>query len=111
MLQAVCQVDDNADDCPDTEAEPRQLRKLPHQPRQAIVPRIGTIGMNGRRNGLGWSGLVYRSMITPMHTRTNAKNVPIFVMSAASPMGMNAARIATAMPVRMVARCGVPKRG
>ena len=35
--------------------------------------------------------------MTPIQTKTNAKKVPMFVMSAASPIGMSAASVAIAM--------------
>ena len=75
------------------------------------MPRIGTTGMKGVRNGRCISGCVRRITITAAHTTTKAISVPMFTRSARSFSGKSAPTRPTKMPVTMVARCGVRKRG
>ena len=75
------------------------------------MPRIGTSGTNGVRNGRRRPGLVRRMTSTAAHTMTKAISVPMFTRSARILSGKSAATAATSTPVRMVALCGVRKRG
>ena len=47
---------------------------------QTITPIIGTNGTNGVLNGLGLSGSVFLSNITPIQTNEKANKVPIDTM-------------------------------
>src|SRR6185503_1354900 len=68
-------------------------------------------GPNGTLNGLGRAGSLCRKTITPTHTSTNAKRVPMFVKLTISSTVAIAAMPPTATPVRIVVTCGVLKRG
>ena len=81
------------------------------RPRQASIPRIGTTGTKGVRKGRRWPGLVRRKIIIAPQTKVKANRVPMFVRFAASPIGTSAARMETAIPVIIVAWCGVPNLG
>jgi hypothetical protein len=72
---------------------------------------MGTHGTKGVRNGRATSGFVRRITMIAAHTMTNAMSVPMFTRSARSFNGKTAATSATSTPVRMVALCGVRKRG
>ena len=52
------------------------------------------------------SGRRYRSTTTAMHTTTNASRIPMFVSSAASPIGRNPAITAAIIPRTQVIRVG-----
>src|SRR4051812_37119510 len=71
---------------------------------------IGNNGTNGTRNPLGRSGCFLRSRITPNDTSTNAKSVPMFDKSAASPMSTSPAGSPTTKPAIQVDQCGVLNR-
>src|ERR1022692_4286945 len=49
--------------------------------KQTSTPSMGTRGTNGVRYGRGALGFVFRMMMMPMHTITNANSVPILVIS------------------------------
>src|ERR1700712_303860 len=71
---------------------------------------MGTTGTPGQRNARGRSGRVRRSTRTPMATRTKANKVPMLTSSASSLSGTNVEMTATATPVVIVVRIGVPNR-
>src|SRR5437016_14620153 len=79
--------------------------------RQMRMPRIGTRGTNGARNGRSAFGFVRRMTMTAPQTMTKAKSVPMLVISARMLSGMKPAIEATKMPVRMVDFQGVRKVG
>ena len=75
------------------------------------MPRIGTSGTSGARNGrLAW-GFVRRITSTAPHTMTNANSVPMLVISARMLSGTNPAIAATNNPVRIVDFHGVRNVG
>src|SRR5689334_3997786 len=57
---------------------------------QTRIPRMGTRGTSGVLNPRFTSGSVLRMMMTPAHTRINANNVPMLVMSPTISPGTNA---------------------
>src|SRR5260370_10187963 len=69
--------------------------------RQVRIPRIGTSGTNGARNGRFAFGFVLRMTNTAPQTITNANNVPMLVISARILSGISPAIEATKRPVRM----------
>src|SRR5437016_1775139 len=71
--------------------------------RQRAMPRIGTKGTSGQRNGRATSGWRRRMMSTAAQTITNASNVPMLVNSARILSGMSAPISPTTVPVRIVA--------
>src|ERR1019366_7163694 len=71
------------------------------------IPRTGVKGENGTRNFRGRSGSRTRRMRIPIHTRTKAKSVPMFVSWTTSSMFATAAKNATKIPVRIVVTYGV----
>src|SRR2546423_4722199 len=79
--------------------------------KQVRIPRIGTTGTNGARNGRLALGLVLRITNTAPQTITNANNVPMLVISARIPSGRNPAIAATNSPVRIVDFQGVRNFG
>src|SRR4029077_5461008 len=66
------------------------------------MPRMGTIGTSGVRNGLGCCGFVLRNTITAMQTITNASNVPMLTILPISSMGVVLPTIAASRPTAMV---------
>src|SRR5436853_5806650 len=79
--------------------------------KQVRIPRIGTSGTNGARNGRLAFGLVLLMTSTAPQTITKANNVPMLVISARMLSGMNPAIDATNKPVRMVDFQGVRNFG
>ena len=79
--------------------------------RQAAIPRIGTTGTNGQRNGRAASGLVRRIISTAPQTMTKANKVPILVRCSKASIGRNAVMVATNTPMRIVLIHGVLKVG
>src|SRR3984893_3855662 len=79
--------------------------------KQVRMPKIGTSGTKGARNGRLALGFVLRMTITAPQTITNANKVPMLVISARMLNGMNPANDATNRPVRIVDFQGVRKRG
>ena len=79
--------------------------------RQVRIPRIGTSGTKGARNGRLALGFVRRMTNTAPHTITKANNVPMLVISARILSGMNPAIDATKRPVRIVDFQGVRNFG
>src|SRR5229473_935995 len=79
--------------------------------KQVRIPRIGTSGTNGARNGRLALGFVFRITSTAPQTITNANNVPMLVISAKILNGMNPAIEATKRPVRRVDVQGVRNLG
>src|SRR2546427_11170104 len=75
------------------------------------MPKIGTSGTKGARNGRFALGFVLRMTITAPQTITKANNVPMLVISARILSGMNPAIDATKRPVRMVDFQGVRNFG
>ena len=63
--------------------------------KQVAIPRMGTNGTIGVLNALGRSGIFLRITHTPIHTRMNANNVPILVISPTTSAGMKAAKALT----------------
>src|SRR5947209_12994723 len=59
------------------------------------MPRIGTSGTSGVRNGRGASGFFTRMTQTPLHTITNANSVPMLVMRPTMLNGRSAENGAT----------------
>lgn len=57
--------------------------------KQTITPSKGTTGTNGALNFRGISGIVLRMIMTPMHTRIKANNVPIETICPKSETGTN----------------------
>ena len=64
---------------------------------QTNIPRIGTSGTNGVLNGLFNSGLLFRMIRIPKHTKMKANKVPKDVKSPATLPGTNAAKAPTKM--------------
>src|SRR6185312_8513565 len=79
--------------------------------KQVRIPRIGTSGTSGARNGRFASGFVLRITSTAAHTITKANRVPMLVISAKRVSGRNPAIDATKMPVRIVDFQGVRNLG
>src|SRR5436190_21522183 len=75
--------------------------------KQVAMPRIGTSGTSGARNGRFALGFVLRMTITAPQTITNANRVPMLVISARMLSGMKPAIDATNSPVRIVDFHGV----
>src|SRR5207244_12572324 len=75
--------------------------------KQVPIPRIGTRGTKGARNGRLAFGFVLRMTITAPQTITNANKVPMLVISARMLSGINPAIEATNRPVRIVDFQGV----
>ena len=65
---------------------------------EIMMPRIGTSGTHGVRNGRCRSGRRLRSISTPAHTMTNASNVPMLTSSPRIPIGTTDAKTATNSP-------------
>src|ERR1700722_19893438 len=74
---------------------------------QKNTESTGITGPNGTLNPRCRAGSLYRSTITPIDTRTNANNVPIFDISANVPTSNSPAGIATNTPATQVANAGV----
>ena len=94
------------------------LGKVSMSPRQNTIPRIGTTGTNGVRNGRARFGLLTRRTHTPALTMTNASSVPMLTSSASRPTGKNAANAQPTIPTTIVdhvrgaeLRMHAPKRG
>ena len=68
-------------------------------PRHETIPRIGTSGTSGVRNGRSSSGRLRRSTHTPPHTSTNASSVPMFTSWPRIWIGNSPVKTATAIPV------------
>src|SRR3954462_11911468 len=79
--------------------------------KQVAIPRIGTSGTNGARNGRFALGFVLRITITAPQTITKANRVPMLVISAKRLSGRNPARAATNIPVKIVDFHGVRHLG
>lgn len=62
---------------------------------QTIMPNMGTRGTRGVLKGLGKPGSLFRRMITPAQTSTNARRVPIEVRSPATLPGTKPANSPT----------------
>src|SRR5579862_3617131 len=75
------------------------------------MPRMGTTGTQGVRNGRGTSGLRTRMIHTPRHTIVKASNVPRLTSFPRKTIGKKAARKATKQPTTIDVRYGVRKRG
>src|ERR1044072_2177687 len=75
--------------------------------RQVAIPRMGTNGTNGARNGRLALGFVLRMTMTAPQTITKANRVPMLVISAKRLSGRNTAMAATKIPVRIVDFQGV----
>src|SRR5207245_11411010 len=75
--------------------------------KQVRMPRIGTNGTRGARNGRFASGLVLRITMTAPQTMTKANKVPMLVISAKRLRGRKPAIEATNRPVRIVDFNGV----
>ena len=71
-------------------------------PTQQKIPRRGTVGTKGVRNGRWRSGRVRRRTITPAHTIAKASSVPMLTSSPSSWIGNRPATIAATEPVRIV---------
>src|SRR5882672_632185 len=78
---------------------------------EITIPRIGTSGTRGVRNGRGKSGLRRRRIHTPAQTMTNASNVPMLTISVSTLIGSEAASTATKMPTVRVEIQGVRNLG
>ena len=78
---------------------------------EVMIPRIGTNGTSGVRNGRSKSGLRRRMIHTPPQTMTNASRVPMLTISASTLIGRDAASTATKSPTVNVEIQGVRKRG
>ena len=61
--------------------------------KHTIIPKIGTKGTHGVRNGRGISGLDFLIINIPAQTNTNANKVPILVISPTISPGTTAATI------------------
>src|SRR5580704_2725121 len=59
------------------------------------IPRTGTKGTHGVLNGRGIDGCVRRIIKIPAQTITNAKSVPMLVISPTTAIGANAANNST----------------
>ena len=57
---------------------------------QTIMPSMGTRGTNGVLKGLSALGSLFLMMITPAHTSTKAKSVPMLVISPTMSPGTKA---------------------
>src|SRR5215813_7163984 len=79
--------------------------------RHMVIPRIGTTGTIGQRNGRSASGLVRRMTSTAEQTTVNANSVPIFVISSRASIGNKPAPTDTNNPIRIVVFQGVRNRG
>ncbi len=85
-------------------------------PLQIRIPRIGTRGTMGVRNGRAREGSERRMIITPMQTRTKANSVPMDVRSPAREPGINPANRPDKNKQNHIASCkacgnaGVPRR-
>src|SRR6266550_4303474 len=79
--------------------------------KQVRIPRIGTSGTNGARNGRFALGLVLRIISTAPQTITKANKVPMLVISARILSGISPAIVATKRPVRIVDFQGVRNFG
>ena len=65
---------------------------------EITIPKIGTRGASGVRNGRASWGLRRRMSHTPAQTMTKASNVPMLTISVSTSMGRDAASTATKMP-------------
>ena len=81
VLVAVAEVDEAADGAPDDEADP------------GLVGEVGHAA--GQRKVRWTSGFVTRSTRTPSEATVNAESVPMFAISAMSPMGASPAMMET----------------
>src|ERR1700682_228206 len=79
--------------------------------KQVRMPRIGTSGTKGARNGRLALGFVLRMTMTAPQTITNANKVPMLVISAKMLSGIKPAIEATKRPVRIVDFQGVRNFG
>jgi hypothetical protein len=71
------------------------------------MPRSGMSGTRGTRKRRYRSGSRLRRMRMPMHTRMNAKRVPMLVSCTISSMFAIAEKKPTKTPVRIVVTWGV----
>ncbi len=79
--------------------------------KQDKIPRIGTKGTSGVLKARGKSGCFLRNTITPTHTKTNASNVPILVISPTTRAGTKAANKLTKSINNKFDFAGVPNLG
>src|SRR5580692_8755768 len=79
--------------------------------RQVNIPRIGTTGYSGARNGLAASGLVRRMISTAAQTIKKAKRVPMLVRSSSASIGRKPVKMATNAPIKIVDFHGVRNLG
>ena len=80
-------------------------------PKHDRMPRIGTKGTNGVLNARGRLGWVLRRTITPTHTKTNARRVPMLVISPTTRAGTKAANKLTKSINNKFDLLGVPNFG
>src|ERR1035438_5953925 len=74
------------------------------------MPRTGTNGTHGVRNGLACPGFVFRRTMMAIHTMTKASRVPIFTIFPISSIGVTLPTMAATNPTRMVFFQGVLNR-
>src|SRR5450432_2286459 len=79
--------------------------------REITMPKMGTSGTRGVRNGRAISGWRQPKIHTPAHTRTKASNVPMLTISSSTLMGRDAAKMATKIPTVNVEIQGVLNLG
>src|SRR5690348_6965601 len=72
-----------------------------------MIPRIGTAGTQGVRNGRGWAGCLIRITHTPAQTITKANKVPMLVMRPTMLSGSRAEKGATRQQKSRLERQGV----
>src|SRR5579863_3424846 len=75
------------------------------------MPRIGTSGTSGVRNGRGVSGCARRITQTPAHTMTKANRVPMLVISPTTESGRKAEKGDTKSMNKRFERHGVRNFG
>src|ERR1039458_4592420 len=71
------------------------------------IPRIGTNGTHGVRNGLACPGFVFRRTMMAVHTMMKASRVPIFTIFPISSIGVTLPTMAATSPTSMVFFQGV----
>ena len=71
------------------------------------MPKIGINGTKGVLKARGASGILFRIIITPTHTRINANSVPILVISPTTRAGTKAANRLTKSIKRKLFLAGV----
>src|SRR6185436_15891857 len=74
---------------------------------QTNTPKRGTKGTRGVLNSLTIFGSFFLKIITEIHTRTKANNVPILVMSPTISPGIKAAKAPTITKIARFALYGV----